>query len=505
MKKWAPHTRVMVGFAVVMFSAACLAFTSLFLFYRIDGCVRQLNDQSLPGVMRTARIDEGRSRAHQALMNQLHSVSAPDLDVLQRELESIRASNTRILEEYEKTPSAEAERSRVAEIRRARESYLSSRDRVMGLMREGRLAEAREYARTNLSDVNRRYAEATQALFASSMETAGANGSGIHAAVVRAYMAILGLGTVGTLLSVSAALGIIVTLRRLLVRIASSLRDGSERIYSAAGQISSASQALSEGSGRQAASIEQTSASLEEMASMTRRNAENAQRANDLAREARMAADRGAGDMQSMNAAMEAIKASSGDIAAIIRTIDEIAFQTNILALNAAVEAARAGQAGLGFAVVADEVRGLARRSAEAARETAGRIEAAIGNTAQGVEISRKVAGTLSEIVAKAREVDALAAEVAGASREQTQGIGQITSAVGEMDQVIQANAAGAEESAAAALQLNEQAAAMKDSVQELLDLVGAAESASAAVHPTEGASRRGDRVSAKEKRLVAT
>jgi len=206
---------------------------------------------------------------------------------------------------------------------------------------------------------------------------------------------------------------------------------------------------------------------------MTRSNADHAQKANDLAKQARAAADKGADDMQAMNAAMEAIKASSNDIAKIIKTIDEIAFQTNILALNAAVEAARAGEAGMGFAVVADEVRNLAQRSAQAAKETAAKIEGAIRKTAQGVDISGKVAQTLNEIVTKARQVDELAAEVASASREQTQGITQINAAVGQMDKVTQSNAANAEESAAAAEQLNAQAEAMKTAVAAVLKLVG--------------------------------
>jgi methyl-accepting chemotaxis protein len=177
--------------------------------------------------------------------------------------------------------------------------------------------------------------------------------------------------------------------------------------------------------------------------------------------------------MQTMSAAMEAIKVSSDDIAKIIKTIDEIAFQTNILALNAAVEAARAGEAGMGFAVVADEVRNLAQRSAQAAKETATKIEGAINNTAQGVQISTKVAEALNEIVTKARQVDELVAEVSSASREQTQGITQINTAVGQMDKVTQSNAASAEECAAAAEELNAQAETMKHSVGELLQLVG--------------------------------
>jgi methyl-accepting chemotaxis protein len=177
--------------------------------------------------------------------------------------------------------------------------------------------------------------------------------------------------------------------------------------------------------------------------------------------------------MQAMSAAMHDIKNSSDDIAKIIRTIDEIAFQTNILALNAAVEAARAGDAGMGFAVVAEEVRSLAQRSAQAARETAVKIEGAIGNTARGVDISAKVSQALNEIVEKARQVDELAAEVASASQEQAHGITQINSAVGQMDKVTQGNAASAEESSAAAEELNQQAQAMRETVAELLQLVG--------------------------------
>jgi methyl-accepting chemotaxis protein len=201
--------------------------------------------------------------------------------------------------------------------------------------------------------------------------------------------------------------------------------------------------------------------------------------------------------MQAMNTAMEAIKVSSDDIAKIIKTIDEIAFQTNILALNAAVEAARAGEAGMGFAVVADEVRNLAQRSAQAAKETAGKIEGAIAKTGQGVDISSKVAKTLNEIVTKARQVDELVAEVASASREQTQGITQINTAVGQMDKVTQSNAANAEESAAAAEELNAQASVMKESVTELLKLVGGANQTNA-TRITAAASR------AKEVRIAA-
>ena len=296
-----------------------------------------------------------------------------------------------------------------------------------------------------------------------------------HDPVVMATMEIMAVG--GLLVLVGVLTGFYFFNERSIVRpltlAIQHLQESGEQTVLASNEITSTSQQLAEGASEQAASLEETSASLEEMASMTKRNAESSQQANELAKQARTAADKGVADMEAMSGAMEAIKASSDDIAKIIKTIDEIAFQTNILALNAAVEAARAGEAGMGFAVVADEVRNLAQRSAQAAKETAAKIEGAIAKTRQGVEINRKVTETLNEIVTKARQVDELAAEVAGASREQTQGIVQINVAVGQMDKVTQSNAASAEESAAAAQELNAQAEAMKNSVAELVKLVG--------------------------------
>lgn len=240
--------------------------------------------------------------------------------------------------------------------------------------------------------------------------------------------------------------------------------------------LANTSQALADGANSQASSLEESSASLEEMAGMTTRNADNASRAKDLARSAREVADTGASDMQAMHAAMRDIKLSSDNIAKIIKTIDDIAFQTNILALNAAVEAARAGDAGRGFAVVAEEVRSLAQRSANAAKETASKIEGAISKTAQGVQISEKVSKSLAEIVEKVRHVDTLVGEVNTASREQSQGVHQITLAVTQMDKVVQSNAASAQESATASRELNTQSIALRTTVAELRQIIDGTE-----------------------------
>jgi methyl-accepting chemotaxis protein len=296
-----------------------------------------------------------------------------------------------------------------------------------------------------------------------------------HDPVVVATMNKMALG--GLIVLLVVLVGFYVFNQKVIVNpLAVTIRQlelASGQTAAAAGEISGASGSLAEGASRQAAALEETSASLEEMASMTKSNADNSQKVNDLVQQARGAAEKGAADMTEMSSAMVAIRASSDDISKIIKTIDEIAFQTNILALNAAVEAARAGEAGLGFAVVAEEVRSLAQRSAQAAKETSAKIEGAIDRTNQGVEISAKVAKALAEIVERVRKVDQLAADVANASGEQSQGITQLNNAVSEMDKVTQSNAASAEESASAAEELNAQAKAMKSSVSELLKLVG--------------------------------
>jgi methyl-accepting chemotaxis protein len=283
------------------------------------------------------------------------------------------------------------------------------------------------------------------------------------------------------ILGLAAAFVIIRGVNRALTRTAESLSQGSEQVAAAASQVSSASQSLAEGSSEQAASLEEISSSIEELTSMTKRNADNAQSGKLSAGQARTAAEAGAAEMERMQAAMNAIQQSSQDISKIIKTIDEIAFQTNILALNAAVEAARAGEAGAGFAVVADEVRSLAQRSAVAAKETADKIADATTRSAQGVELSVRVSAGLREILEKNREVDRLVAEVASASHEQSEGLSQINTAITQMDKVTQSNAASAEETASAAEELNAQSEELRLSSSQLAALAGTAAAAGSA------------------------
>ena len=285
--------------------------------------------------------------------------------------------------------------------------------------------------------------------------------------------------------------------------IANELAAGADETAAASGQVSSASQALAEAASEQAASIEETSASLEEISAMTKRNAENSGSGIALGKQARDSATVGLerlGEMSrtlvsiksavgEMQAAVSEMQSSSQEISKIIKTIDEIAFQTNLLALNAAVEAARAGEAGAGFAVVADEVRALAQRSAQAARDTSEKIEAAVKRSELGGVASAKVVTNLGEVEATAanleqvfngivnqiKALDEVISEIAAASKEQSQGVGEVNMAVGQMDKVTQSNAAAAEECAASSEELNAQAEVMKGTVITLQQLVGSA------------------------------
>ncbi|MDB5296735.1 MAG: methyl-accepting chemotaxis sensory transducer [Phycisphaerales bacterium] len=265
-----------------------------------------------------------------------------------------------------------------------------------------------------------------------------------------------------------------------LGRIAEVLAAGADQTSSAAAQVSASSQSLAQGTTEQAAAAEQTNISLAGLAGMSKRNSDGAAQASALSAEATAAADRGNAAMARLCAAISAIERSAGETAKIVRAIDEIAFQTNLLALNAAVEAARAGESGKGFAVVAEEVRALARRSAEAARNTAGLIEGGVGHARTGVSIANEVADALKAITAANGKVNALVGEIAAASTEQARGVQEMAGAMRKVEQTTQSNAAGAEESAAAGEELAAQAAQLTGVVQDLSLLLGTAADAGA-------------------------
>jgi methyl-accepting chemotaxis protein len=265
-----------------------------------------------------------------------------------------------------------------------------------------------------------------------------------------------------------------------------SINAASVQEEEAARAISSTSQRLAEGASEQAASLEETSATMEEISSMTKRNTENAATAQELAGQTFGAAETGAKEMERMQQAMGEIKAASDNISKIIKSIDEIAFQTNILALNAAVEAARAGEAGAGFAVVADEVRSLAQRSALAAKETADKIADSISKSEHGVQITERMSKTLDTILERARRMDEIVKSITQASREQDTGIGQVNTALAQLDKLTQGTAASSEEAAAAAEELNAQSMELKAAVSDLFATISGTRPQASAPQPAD-------------------
>lgn len=473
MVTWTIPRRVAAGFSILLLAALIVGGTALVRLTRVTSHVETLAGTMVPSVITLSRIIESNLVAYLAVRS---ATLATDPEGTAKSLEKMRSSITAgdlDVINYRRDLISDPREGRLFDDAcKARDALLNEIRQATNLIDQGKPDEARKGLITRGDILAYDFLDRFNKTIDYNRDLTNRESDAAKDQVRTGFLiAAVVLGS-ATVIGIGLALGITRSLSQSLLGISDALETSATRTAESAGQVASVNRTVASGCVEQGAAVAETSSALEQISVMIRCTADNATKAKEFAGQARSAAATGAETMTAMDKAMRSIEATSGDVAKIVKQIDEIAFQTNILALNAAVEAARAGEAGAGFAVVAEEVRSLAQRSAEAARETAQRIEAAIESSRAGAASCVRVGKSLDEIAERVTAADKLVAEIATAAKEQSEGIRQIGTAMLQLDQVTRDNAARAGEGASASGDLSIQAATVREHVDCLRALV---------------------------------
>ncbi|MGC4033397.1 MAG: methyl-accepting chemotaxis protein [Tepidisphaeraceae bacterium] len=464
--------RTILGFSAAILITAGLGAFTLWRMHDINHYFHAAMDDSVPGVERILTVQSLQRRNGMNLLELMVTKDDAKRDAIHQEMAKVSQGIDAALKAYEETVLTAEEKQAYEKVVTARAGYGAAREQITALLKQNKDAEADAVFLSTVEPAIRRFDDVLEAEVQYNQQQV-AEDTGHIGYDIRTTRQGTWIGVISALvLSSTLAWLIIRSITKPLSRYANELGAGANQTSAASAELAESSQSIAQGATEQASSLEETSAAVEEITSMTRRNADTAEHASKMTAEAKAVSEKGNAAMLKMNDAIKGIQSSSLETAKIIRTIDEIAFQTNLLALNAAVEAARAGEAGKGFAVVAEEVRNLAMRSATAAKSTAQLIEGSVQNAKRGVEIADEVSGILGEMTGVNGKVCTFVDEIANASREQSQGIGQISIALRQMDQVTQSNAAAAEQCAAGAEELSGQSNSLRDIVNGLMAMI---------------------------------
>ena len=491
--------RLSLGFGLLVLMLGALGGISLWQVQGINGEIHKVTQDQIPKDKRLVEIETEVNEIARAMRNMMIMDVPADIQKQREEIDSSRAAITQHVQWLDERIVNPEARQLVERMKEARGAFVESQNKFFASLDGGQKDAARRILLDETRPLQMAYIERLDALTEFQDKLTQAAISSMDGSVTSLLQITVAMLVAGVVVALVLAVSIIRSVTRpihqavdiaehiangdltqkivvnsrdetgqllfamqkmqdALSNLVNSVRHNAEGVASASAQIAQGNQDLSSRTEQQASALEETSASMEEMGSTASQNADNARQASQLAASASSVAVQGGDVVNQVVQTMRDINESSRKISDIIGVIDGIAFQTNILALNAAVEAARAGEQGRGFAVVAAEVRNLAQRSAEAAKEIKGLINASVERVEQGTALVDRAGSTMQEVVQSIQRVTDIVGEISSASQEQNAGVNQVAEAVTSMDQTTQQNAALVEESAAAASSLRGQA-----------------------------------------------